>query len=298
MTTITLTAPAKLNLYLHILGRRLDGYHLLESLFVFTKFGDVITLHPSPSLSLTINGPFQSAFLHTPIEKNLVYQAALLLQKRYKVKKGANIHLNKHIPISAGLGGGSSDAATVLKGLNILWGLNLDESTLCEIGLSLGADIPACIIGKPAIVSGIGETIHPIFFPNLWVLLVNPLFPLSTQQIFQHFQIQNILFSQSIEKEIDGKNWQHLQKILAKNHNDLERVALQLHPEIDKLLTLLSEQPGCELARMSGSGPTCFALFSDLLLAQKAEGYLTALYPDYWLKLSKICIIKNEFGNF
>lgn len=273
-------APAKLNLFLHITGRRPDGYHLLQSLFVFTAFGDDIVIEPTNELTLTIDGDFYKTLSSEPIEKNLVYRAAELLRKKFHISKGARIHITKNIPVGAGLGGGSSDAAAVLKGLNILWDLQLSTEALCEIGLSLGADVPSCIVAKPTIISGIGEIIQPTTLPftSSWVLLVNPNKPLSTQKVFQEYKKNNNPFSVVMDNTHDTKQY----------HNDLEPVAIHLLPEIQEILDQLSNQPGCIMARMSGSGPTCFALFMDSLPAEQAEKKLRMRFPTYWTQLSTI----------
>ena len=276
-------APAKLNLFLHITGRRDDGYHLLESLFVFTEFGDEITLIESDTLSLTIDGLFQSVLSNESIENNLVYRAALLLKEKYAVKIGAKIHLKKNIPVGAGLGGGSSDAAGVLKGLNQFWNLSIDEKTLMQIGLSLGADIPACIAARSAVVSGIGEIINPITLSDIpfVVLLVNPNKPLSTPAVFQQYRKGHFAFTKPLENEINFFK-------SVKNHNDLESAAITLMPEIQTLLTILKQQPDCLLMRMSGSGPTCFGLFQDLASAKLAEKKIRKLLPACWIQLSSV----------
>lgn len=279
-------APAKLNLFLHVTGRRTDGYHLLESLFVFTDFGDVISIEPAETLSLTIDGPFAATITAEPIEKNLIYRAALLLKNKYAVTQGAHIVLTKQIPIGAGLGGGSSDAAGVLKGLNQLWHLNLSGETLCDIGLSLGADVPACIVGKPAMVSGIGEIIEPIDLPAtpLSVLLINPNYPLSTQSVFQAYKKSNVPFTVPSKQRAELTDSESLFNHLTKNKNDLEPAAISLFPEIQVLIETLQQQAGCELARMSGSGSTCFGLFQDITCAKKAEQAMKTLFSSYWIR--------------
>lgn len=272
-------APAKVNLYLHITGRRNDGYHLLDSLFVFTELGDEITITPSPTLSLTIDGPFSSFFENTAVENNLIFRAALLLKNKYTVNAGAHIHLTKNIPVAAGLGGGSSDAAAVLKGLNNVWKLQLDNKKLTEIGTSLGADIPACLYQKTALISGIGEQIKPIQLPfqSMVMLLVNPNLPLSTQTVFNQYHQNNAPFSSPV-------NIDSLKTPLdcAAYHNDLEPPAIALLPVIDDLIQFLKKQDHCIFARMSGSGPTCFGLFSNFSAAKHALSRFQNRYPNYF----------------
>lgn len=280
-------APAKLNLYLHITGRRTDGYHLIDSLFVFTTLHDVLTITPSNTLSLTIDGDFYSALSNESIEKNIVYRAANKLREKYHVMSGAKIHLKKQIPVGAGLGGGSSDAAAILTGLNHFWNLHCDEERLSQIGLALGADVPACITQKPAIVSGIGEKIMPISLPysRMPVLLINSNQPLSTQAVYTQFHKNNRSFTNETQNAITPKSFI---KNLQNKHNDLQFPAIQLQPEITVLLDHLAEQKGCLVSRMSGSGPTCFALFSDMNLAVQAQRTLSALFSNYWVCLSEI----------
>lgn len=280
-------APAKLNLYLHITGRRDDGYHLLDSLFVFTTLHDVITITPSDALSLTVDGDFYSALSNESIEKNIVYRAANKLREQYHVISGAKIHLQKQIPVGAGLGGGSSDAAAVLTGLNQLWNLHCDEQSLTQIGLALGADVPACIAQKPAIVSGIGEKIMPVSLPyaRIPVLLVNSNQPLSTQAVYAQFRKNNRPFTNEKQDAITPESFI---KNLQNKHNDLQFPAIQLQPEIAILLDHLSRQKGCLLSQMSGSGATCFALFSDANLALQAQHVLSSLFPTYWTHLAHI----------
>ena len=278
-------APAKLNLYLHITGRRDDGYHLLDSLFAFTTFGDAITVTPSSSLTLTIDGPFSSAFKKQSVENNLVFRAALLLKNEYAVNTGAHIHLTKNIPISAGLGGGSSDAATILKALNNLWELQSSNEELANIGLSLGADIPACLYQKTALISGIGEQIKPIYLPfqSMVMLLVNPNLPLSTQTVFKQYHQCNAPFSSPVNADL-------LKTPLdcAAYHNDLEPPAMTLLPVINDLIQFLKEQNHCLFARMSGSGPTCFGLFSNMASAELAQQHFSKKYTDLWTALTPL----------
>lgn len=275
-------APAKLNLYLHITGRRDDGYHLLDSLFAFTQFGDEITITPSDTIQLTLDGPFSPPL---SIENNLIFRAATLLQKNNAVTKGAHIHLCKNIPVAAGLGGGSSDAAAVLKGLNTFWDLQLSDDTLAEMGYTLGADIPACIYQKTAFVSGVGEIVEPISVDtkSLTVLLINPNQSLYTSSAFKVFHDHHMPFSKKINHDLTEKN---ILLHLSQTQNDLEPAAMHLMPLIADLLTLLKKQDHCLLARMSGSGPTCFALFPDQTSATIALQNVNTAYQNLWSTLT------------
>lgn len=288
-----ITAPAKLNLFLHITGRREDHFHLLESLFVFTDFGDEITISAAENISLTISDSTQSHLHNESINHNLIYRAALLLKEKYAVLSGAHIHLHKKIPVAAGLGGGSSDAAATLKALNQFWNLQLSNEILAQIGLTLGADIPACIYQQPAFISGIGEIIQPVKLPiSLPVLLVNPNQPLSTQPVFRAYQKNNVPFHASVHNSVvtQLKNWESFKKMILENDNDLQSSAIALLPDIEAILSALTKQPGCEVARMSGSGPTCFALFSDQHAAQSAAKTIAQTYPNYWVLLTHLSL--------
>ena len=276
-----ITAPAKINLFLQITGQREDGYHLLESIFAFTEFGDEITIEDADVFSVTMTGPYAASLSHEPIEKNLIYCAAQLLKKTYGVKKNVMIHVSKNIPIGAGLGGGSSDAASVLKALNAQWRLNLNDKILAEIGCTLGADVPACIYQKTAFVSGVGEKIKliDISLPK-FVLLVNPNQVLSTQTVFQQYQEIKKSYTPALPFDIQNIN------DLKKTKNDLTDAAIFLMPGIKNILDCLSMQPGCVLARMSGSGPTCFALFDDEDAVRRAEACVRNQLKGYWIKRS------------
>ncbi len=279
---MNIIAPAKLNLYLHITGRRDDGYHLLESIFVFTTFGDEITITPASTLSVTIDGPFCASLASESPEGNLAYRAAALLQKKYAVDQGAHIHITKNIPVGAGLGGGSSDAAAVLKGLNQLWHINCDDQSLAALGFSLGADIPACVIQKPVFVSGIGEIIKPIDLSLASsVLLVNPNHYLSTPAVFQQYKKNNSGFTKGMEG-MPGTTYP------LPFSNDLESAAIQLLPDIQVILDTLKKQTGCTLARMSGSGATCFALFQDAASMRTAEKNIRKIFPMYWVQCTTV----------
>lgn len=281
-------APAKVNLYLHITGRRDDGYHQLDSLFVFTTFGDVITLTPAETISLTIDGPFAQLLAREAPHKNLIYRAAILLQKKFSISSGAHIQLTKNIPIGAGLGGGSSDAAAVLNGLRRFWNLPIDDDALSTLGFSLGADIPACLLQQSALISDAGEKVQPITLPcALSVLLVNTQQPLSTAAVFQQYQRENHPFSTNKNNLLltDKKNFL---ATLLKNKNDLESAAIALQPDIQTLLYFLQEKTPCLFARMSGSGATCFALFDDHAAAQHAATLTQLNFPTYWVQCADV----------
>ena len=279
-------AHSKLNLYFHIAGRRDDGYHLIESIFAFTEFGDEIVIKSDEQLTLSIDGEFASVIAHESIENNLVYRAAELLQKICNVSEGAQIHLTKNIPVGAGLGGGSSDAAAILKALNSFWNLNLSFEKLCEIGLQLGADVPACIIEKPAFVRGIGEIIEPVTLPftRKFVVLVNSNKLLPTPQVFAQYKKRNPAFDISVN---------HDRFNITAHHNALETDAIVLMPEIQTILEAMQKQEGCFLSRMSGSGATCFGLFDDLNDAKNACSFFEKMFSEYWMCLTALARTSN-----
>ena len=281
---VELTARAKLNLYLHLLGRRSDGYHEVDSLIAFAAFGDRLSFAPGTDLTLELEGPFAEAL---PTEEhNIVLRAAGLLQARYGITRGANIRLEKRIPVSAGLGGGSADAAAALKGLARLWELGTGDEELSAIGIELGADVPVCLGGHAAFVGGIGEKVeHLGSLPEVGVVLVNPRVPLSTKAVFMahegHFSIQGRWTEPVKEPE-------QLAILLASRRNDLTRPALVMAPVIGEILTALSAYPEVLLARMSGSGATCYGLTRTRGGAESAAEKLRAERPGWWVVASSL----------
>jgi len=259
---LRISAPAKINLYLHITGKRSDGYHLLDSLVAFTEYGDVLEITSSERLELTVTGPFAASLS----EDNLVMRAARLLQEYTGCKKGAQITLHKNIPIGAGLGGGSSDAAAALLGLQKLWGVTLASDKLQELALKLGSDVPVCLLRKTSRVGGIGDEVTPVAmeWDKHWLVLVNPNVPLLTADVYRRFSGPFSLPS-------------------APPHNDLEAPAIVLLPVVADVLSAI-HRSGCELARMSGSGATCFGLYESEEAAQIAAQNLQQQHPDWWIQ--------------
>lgn len=272
-----ISAPAKLNLFLHITGKRADGYHLLESLFMFTEYGDELAFEPADDLSLRLTGSFAQPLASE--SENLVLRAAHLLQQETGCCKGACITLTKNLPIGAGLGGGSADAAAALRGLTRLWSLDVTTQTLHALALKLGADVPACLASSPGWVSGIGENIRPATLPEGgWVVLINPQKPLLTADVFR-------ARSGDFNAPILPAHWPDIAALAtwaAAQSNALEAPARSLMPEIGELLTALSRTP-CLLARMSGSGATCFGLYNNEPTARAAASALQAEYPGCWV---------------
>lgn len=278
-------APAKINLALHITGQRPDGYHLLESVVVFAKVGDTLTINGAPHDELTFSGPFGNN-LQADAATNLVLKARDAMRHAASAKKRlsppVHIHLEKNLPLSSGIGGGSADAAATMKALNNFWELGLSEATLMAMGLPLGADVPMCILGKPLIASGIGEVITPIsHMPELSLVLVNPSVGISTPQIFK------ALFNKSngqLPEIIPSANWGagDVLAYLSSTRNDLEPPALEICPAIGDVIKTLIES-GALLARMSGSGATCFGIFEDDLAAKAAGQLIARAQPNWWV---------------
>jgi len=283
-------APAKVNLYLHVIGQRPDGYHLLDSLIAFADIGDRITAEPATTLLLEISGP-QAAGLAGLGQDNLMLRAARLLADHAGTCRGAALHLEKNLPISAGIGGGSSDAAAVLRVLAALWHLSIDETALRGLGARLGADLPACLYGRAAWVGGIGERIEPALdLPEAGILLANPGRELPTAAVFG---ARPGSFGEAGRFALMPKTAIELAGVLKSRRNDLTGAAIGLVPEIGAVLARLSQLPGSLITRMSGSGATCFALFSDRGAAEEARLALTAAEPGWWCAAGSFIVRKG-----
>lgn len=271
---ITIKGPAKINLYLHIVGKKNDGYHLIESLFMtLPNLCDVLEIEEQDGFELVVSGKYEKNSGN--LTNNIVAKAATMLMDKFPDKNlGAKITLQKNIPVGAGLGGGSSDAAAALRALNKFWHLNLNLDELAEIGLSLGADVPFFVKGKNAFVSGIGEKITLCEIDNMYILLVNPNKHVSTLGVYKGFAGN---FSESIIGE------RFAEYPLIKNaHNDLQKSAINIEPEIRSVLEKLQTQKGCDFARMSGSGSTCFAVFDSSANLDAARTNIAQSHPS-WL---------------
>ena len=274
-------AWAKVNLTLHITGCRADGYHELESLVVFAGVGDELAFAPAAELMLSVTGPFAPAIT----DDNLVLRAAQALRARLGIVEGAHIRLDKRLPVAAGIGGGSADAAAALTGLVGLWGA-ADAAVLAELGLSLGADVPVCLAGGPSYVSGIGEQIAPVpELPPAWLVLANPGRPLATGAVFAS---RKGAFSPPSAWVGSIATAAALAAQLAAFRNDLEPAARRLLPKIGDVLGALSATDGCLLARMSGSGATCFGLYAKTSAAQAAAAAIRAQRPTWWVAAAPI----------
>ena len=276
---LTAFAPAKVNLYLHIIGRRTDGYHVLDSLIAFADIGDRITAEPATTLSLEISGPEASGLANLG-QNNLVLRAARLLADHAGTTQGAALHLEKNLPVAGGIGGGSSDAAAALRVLAALWHLSIEEQALRSLGARLGADLPVCLYGDAAWLGGIGERIKPApELPEAGILLANPRKALPTASVFAAWRGPFGGAGRFTEMPRDVIS---LARALALRRNDLTGAAIGLISEIDAVLASLARLPGVLIARMSGSGATCFALFSNRSAAEAARMTLAAAEPDWW----------------
>ncbi|MCE2509776.1 MAG: 4-(cytidine 5'-diphospho)-2-C-methyl-D-erythritol kinase [Alphaproteobacteria bacterium] len=281
-----LTAPAKLNLYLHIVGVREDGYHLLDSLVVFAGLHDELAFASDDTLSLVIRGPFSAALGEVNLDDNLVLRAARHLARLHRVKAGAAITLTKNLPVAAGIGGGSADAAATLLGLARLWNLDLDARALGGLGLELGADVPVCIESRPAFMGGIGEELTPATgVPAAGLVLVNPGVALSTAAVFKAL---GGTVSKPAPREALPEDAAGLARYLKARRNDLAAPAMSLAPGIETVRTAIAATPDCLLSQMSGSGTTCFGLYADRATADVAAATLAEGHPEWWVAATEL----------
>ena len=275
--THTETAFAKLNLALHVRARLPNGYHELETIFAFLQSGDKLTASASDKISLKLSGRFGAQLSET---NNLVLDAAQLMRPLTKNGCGAALSLQKNLPIASGIGGGSADAAATMRLLNRFWSINLPEASLVELAAPLGADVPACISSRTCRATGIGQDLEPIegdSFTAVWVVLVNPLVPISTAQVFEAWD--------GFDRGGIAKG-QLLKSILA-GRNDLQEIAISVSPVIAEIMKFLEDSDAL-LSRMSGSGATCFALFDAKLAAQNMIQELKDKFPHFWTMMDRL----------
>lgn len=273
-------APAKLNLYLHVVGRRADGYHLLDSLVAFADIGDRVAAAPAATLSLAIEGPFRGDLADND-RGNLVWRAAELLARRLDRVPGAALRLEKNLPVASGIGGGSSDAAASLKALAQLWQAPLDEAALQALAAALGADVPVCVAARSSWFSGTGERVEAApTLPPVGLVLANPGIALPTATVFK---ARTGSFSSTARFAHSPTDAQALAALLAERRNDLTEAAIAQVPMIATVLDRLARLPGVLLARMSGSGATCFALFATEANAVSAAQALDAEKRGWWI---------------
>jgi 4-diphosphocytidyl-2-C-methyl-D-erythritol kinase len=287
MTALRDPAKAKLNLTLEVLGRRPDLYHEIRSLVAFAALGDGLELEPGQDLSLTVDGPFAAALSGD----NLVIAAAEAARSKASAITLGRFHLTKILPVAAGLGGGSADAAAALR---LLAGANqgiLDEESWREIAEVLGSDVPACLSSRPALVTGRGEVVTPVGgFPPCAVVLANPGLPLAAASVYGVLVSSDLLASpeQPAEALDFGGSFRRLIDHAARRGNDLEPAALSLAPVVGEVLAALRRCQGAHLARLSGSGPTCFALFATEDEAKLAAASLKAAHSQWWVAATRL----------
>ncbi|HVH01575.1 MAG TPA: 4-(cytidine 5'-diphospho)-2-C-methyl-D-erythritol kinase [Amaricoccus sp.] len=268
-------APAKVNLALHVTGRRPDGYHELDSLAVFPRVGDRLFATPAPGLTLAVEGRFAGALAAAD---NLVLRAARLLGSG----RGAALSLDKALPVAGGIGGGSADAAAALRLLARLWDVPLPGAAAV---LGLGADVPVCLAGLPSRMRGIGERLEPLPLPGFWLVLANPGVRLETAAVFAALAGR---FGPPLPAPPAFADAATLAGWLAARRNDLEAPAVGLAPPLAAVLSALAAQPGCALARMSGSGATCFGLFDAAGPAEAAAATLRRARRDWWVAAAPV----------
>jgi 4-diphosphocytidyl-2-C-methyl-D-erythritol kinase len=268
-------ARAKVNLYLHVTGRRADGYHLLDSLAVFADLADILEFEPAPELTLQVTGPFAPSLAKEP--DNLVLRAARSLAAIEGVSPHGSLTLRKHIPVASGIGGGSADAAAALRLLCRALGLQLGEAALDRIAETLGADVPVCRRGVSMRMRGVGEQLSAApGLPACGLLLVNPGVPLATVAVFR---ARTGPYSAEAALPDGWPDASSMATSLAGLSNDLQPAAISLVPAIAEVLRAISETRGCLLSRMSGSGATCFGLFAS---AREAEAAAAAVARNEW----------------
>jgi 4-diphosphocytidyl-2-C-methyl-D-erythritol kinase len=271
---VTEQAPAKINLFLHVGGRRDDGFHPVQSLAVFTAMGDVLAMEAAPDLALAVEGPFARGL--DSEGDNLVLRAAKALNK----DGGARLTLTKNLPVASGIGGGSADAAAALRGLRQLW--DMDDAALYDIAAGLGSDIPACVLSAPCFMEGRGEILRALdSMTRLPMLLVNPGVVVPTRDVFA--ALQNRSGVEMVLPRGRFSDTADLLRFLETTRNDLEEPARRLQPVIGEVLAAMAALPGALLTRMSGSGATCFGIFADEDCCARAADRLRQAHLDWWI---------------
>ncbi|CAM5513361.1 4-diphosphocytidyl-2-C-methyl-D-erythritol kinase [Aquamicrobium terrae] len=277
-------APAKVNLALHVTGRRDDGYHIIESLAVFTRFGDRLQAFAAEEDGLAVSGRYATG---APADgRNLIVMARDALRNAAGSRNAfpVAIALEKNLPVASGIGGGSSDAAAALRLLSRIWGLDIDAVELAGIALSLGADVPMCLAAQPLVARGIGENVEPLpAVPSLGLVLVNPGVPVSTPQVFSALRKRDNEPLPPLPARIDFhslRNW------LEATRNDLEAPAREIQPAVADALRAL-KRADAGFARMSGSGATCFGLYETGNVAKRAAAAIRARHPDWFVAATR-----------
>ncbi len=294
-------APAKINLTLHVAGRRPDGYHDIDSFVAFARLGDRLTFTPARTLTFSVQGPLAHAC--GPIGDNLVLKAAALLSSHVAGLKVGHFQLWKRLPVAAGLGGGSSDAAAALRLLARANGLASNDPRLMQAARSTGADVPVCLDPRPRLMRGIGDILSaPVDLPLLPAVLVNPGVMLATRDVFAANKsiaagaggcpssVPEFEFAQFFASGTRAG----LLAALAEGCNDLEAPAMELAPEIAVVLAAMRDQSSCRFARMSGSGATCFGIFVSMRMAQRAARALRDKHPAWWVRATALGTARKQ----
>jgi len=281
-------ARAKVNLTLRVVGRRVDGYHDLESVVAFADCADRLSLVPGSELHLATTGPLAQAC--GEFSDNLVFKAARLLGDRVPDLKLGDFVLDKVLPVAAGIGGGSADAAAALRLLARANGLAIDEARLIEVAKLTGADVPVCLTSRACVMTGVGETLLPLALPKMPCVMVNPRLPVATKDVFQALGLRSgellvgatdVLRAAAWPEQ--GASLEDWVEVLAASSNDLEAPAMRIQPVIGEVISALSSADGAWLARMSGSGATCFAIFENTAEAQRAAQKIQLDHPQWWV---------------
>lgn len=284
---LTEPAPAKINLALHVVGQRADGYHLLDMLVIFAAFGDRIAIAPADADRFTLSGRFAAALADAPEADNLVLKARDTLRAALGARRIAappiHLHLQKNLPVASGIGGGSADAAATLRALLRHWRAEIDAATLADIALGLGADVPMCLASWPLVARGIGEEIEPrADLPAYAMVLVNPLLGVSTPEIFRRLTDKDNPRLKVPKAGTGSACWLAALKAM---RNDLEAPAMALCPQIAAVRQALAAT-GPALVRMSGSGATCYGLYDDMEAARRAARTIEAGHPGWFVVAS------------
>jgi 4-diphosphocytidyl-2-C-methyl-D-erythritol kinase len=279
---------AKVNLTLRVVGRRVDGYHDIESVVAFADCADRLTLTPGPALDLKMSGPLAQACGETA--DNLVLKATRLLGERVPDLKVGSFTLDKVLPVAAGIGGGSADAAAALRLLAQLNGLALDDKHVLDVALETGADVPVCLASRACDMTGVGETLMPLSLPIMPCVLVNPRLPVATKDVFAALGMRQGALLIGATDVFQAPAWpeagasvEDWVEALAASSNDLEAPATRIQPVIGEVISALSATNGAWLARMSGSGATCFAIYENTAEAQRAASKIQLDHPQWWV---------------
>ncbi|MDP1626782.1 4-(cytidine 5'-diphospho)-2-C-methyl-D-erythritol kinase [Parvibaculum sp.] len=278
-------ARAKINLTLRVLGKRADGYHELQSLVVFAGIRDRLTAREAGDFKLDLTGPFAAALEGEA--DNLVLRAARALGEAAGFMGGAHLTLEKNLPIASGIGGGSADAAAALRALTRLWHVAPGDKMLARIAATLGADVPVCLLSRPALMWGRGESLAPLAaLPRFWLVLVNPGVALSTAAVFRELAAPALDGVPDDPQPPPFATLSDLVAWLTTEGNDLEAPARALAPEIGEVLTAMASTAECRLSRMSGSGATCFGIYPGEEEAREVARTLKAAHPNWWVEAS------------